>query len=604
MEAKSVADFHFPQDIREGLGTSTSTVQAFINGALKKKGASSSIGIKLILPAKSGFVARSDIVELRMHGCFCATAASGFMQPRQYIGCVPTQKPQHEFMQLYNILSGCIGAVLVDWAEFDSIDGAMDALENEFRYRLALKFLLPDVIPRKRVAMVRCSRELLTCEAIRCLGLDLVVLDQPGHFLEDPKGPLAYLRESFYPIDLNIDDRLSQRIVMTAKDLNLDGIFTRYDLYAAQVAEAAELLGLPTSPHSAHAIATDKYATRMVDAEANGAVSVNNSKELEQRLRNPKKPLNIQYPVVVKPCFGWSSIGVTKARDEGELIAAVRKAHSRILGHEGDTPIQSRVMIESYVDGPEVDVNFALWDGEIVFSDISDDFPSHGDINDKTGEVDFQETIFAYPSKLPKLEKDMLYRHLRDCVLRMGFRTGVVHCEARMKNSAMKYLHQNGITDLDEDHQSRTLEPSVFMIEVNARPPGYFGLYGITWTHGVDYYLLHVLRCVLDEKRFRALAVPFSKEVQHSIAVLNIMPEKGGILRSPDPAIRLRMEKPSIMDSIPLYRNFYEPGEYVTPPEAVEASFLAVIVVESRTGRQDLLGKVEEVREEWIPVIE
>ena len=526
------------------------------------------------------------------------------MQPRQYIECIPTEKPQHELMQLYNILSGCIGAVLVNSAEFGSTDAAMDALENEFRYRLALEFLLPDPIPRKRVAIVRCPRELLTCEAIRCLGLDLVVLDQPGHFLEDPQGPLAYLRESFYPIDLNIDDGLSQRIVVTAKDLKLDGIFTRYDLYAAQVADAAERLGLPTSPHSAHAIATDKYATRMVDAEANGAFSVNNGNELEQRLRNPKKPLNIQYPVVVKPCFGWSSLGVTKARDEGELIAAVRKAHSRILGHEGDTPIQSRVMIEPYVEGPEVDVNFALWDGEIVFSNILDDFPSHGDSNDKTGEGDFQETILLLPSKLPKLEKDMLNRRLRDCVLRMGFRTGVFHCEARMRNSAMKYLHKNGITDLDEDHQPRDLEPSVFMIEVNARPPGYYGLYSVTWTHGVDYYLLHVLRCVLDEKRFRALAVPFSEDVQHSIANIYIMPEKGGILRSLDPAIRLRREKPSIMDSISLYGNFFEPGEYVTPPDAVEASFLAIIIVESRTGREDLLRKVEEIREEWIPTIE
>jgi hypothetical protein len=342
----------------------------------------------------------------------------------------------------------------------------------------------------------------------------------------------------------------------------------------------------------------------MSEAEENGAVCIKNGDELEQRLRDPEKPLNIQYPVVVKSCTGWSSLCVSKARDEGELIAAVRKAHSRILGHEGDTPIQPRVMVEPYIDGPEVDVNFALWEGEIVFADISDDFPSHGDMDDKTGETDFHETMFLYPSKLPKLEKDMLCSRLRDCVVRMGFRTGVVHCEARMKNSAVKYLEQNSITDLDENFQSRGLEPSVFMIEVNPRPPGYFALHAITWTYGVDYYMLHVLRCVMDEKRFRALAAPFSKDVQHSIAVLNLMPEKGGILRSPDPSIRLSSERPSVMDSIPLYRNFFEPGEYVTSPDAVESSLLAVLVVESKTGRQDLLRKVEEIRDEWIPIID
>jgi len=606
LQAASEAEFAWPHDLREGLGTNTSTVRAFVEDAFKKnKRSSSAIGIKLILPGQSGFVARSDIIELRMHGCRCATAASGFMQPRQYIERFATHKTQHGLAQLYDILSGCIGAVVVDSLDFESTDRALDGLEDAFRYRLALEFLLPDAIARKRVAIVHCPRhELLTYEAIRCLGVDLVVLDQPGHFLEDPKGPLAYLRESFYPIDFNVDDGLPQRIVNVAKDLELDGIFSRFDLYSAQVAVAAQLLGLPTSPHSAYSIATDKYAARMSEAEQNGAVCVNSGDELEQRLRNPEKPLNIQYPIVVKPCMGWSSHGVAKARDEKELIAAVRNAHSSILGHDGDTPIQPRVMIEQYVDGPEVDINFALWDGEVVFSDISDDFPSHGDVSDETGGTDFQETSFVYPSKLPKLEKDMLRRRLRDCVLRMGFRTGVIHCEARVKNSAMKYCEQDGIIDLDKDLHCRRIEPSAFMIEVNPRPPGYFGLHAITWTYGVDYYMLHVLRCVMDEKRFRALAVPFSKNVQHAIAVLNLSPEKGGILRSPDPAIRLSREKPSIMDSVSLYRNFFELREYVTPPDAVEATFLAVLIVESRTGRKDLLRKLEEIREEWIPIIE
>ncbi|EEP77454.1 predicted protein [Uncinocarpus reesii 1704] len=603
-QAGSLAEFTWPENLREGLGTHTRTVQEFVNNALKKKGAFTPVGIKLILPAQNGFVARSDIIELRMHGCDCATAASGFMQPRQYIDRFQIQKPRHELSQLSDILSACIGAVSVNESSFESIDYAMQALEDQVRHRLALEFLLPNAIPHKRVALVHCPRELLTYEAIRCLGLDLVVLDRPGHFLEDPNGPFAYLRESFHPIDLNVDDGLPQRIVDVVRNLKLDGIFTRYDFYSRQVAKAAELLGLPTSPYSAYCIATDKYATRMLDAEESGAFCVKDDDELEQRLRDPEKPLNIQYPVVVKPCLGWSSLTVTKARDEGELVAAVRKAHSRVLGHEGERPIQPRVLVEPYVDGPEVDVNFAMWDGEVVFSDISDDFPCLGDMDDKTGVTDFQDTIYLHPSKLPKMEQDLLRQRLKDCVLRMGFRTGVVHCEARMRNSAMKYVEKDGIFDLASDSQPRGTEPSIFMIEVNPRPPGYFALHGSTWTHGVDYYLLHVLCCVQDEQRFKALAVPFSREVQHSIAVLNLPTQKGGILRSLDPAIRLAKEKPGLRDAISLYHNYFEPGEYVTPPDAVETKPLAVVVVESQTGREDLLRRVEEVRDEWTPVVD
>ncbi|KFZ00531.1 hypothetical protein V500_01047 [Pseudogymnoascus sp. VKM F-4518 (FW-2643)] len=607
LQTESVTEFFWPDDLREGLGTNTSTVKAFISNALKKNPTSTAIGIKLILPAQDGFVARSDIIELRMHGCTVSDATSGFLQPREFIEHFPNQKPRHEPEQLYDILSNCIGALLVNPSDFETVGHAMEVLENEFRYRLALEFLLPDAIPRQRVALVHCPPpELLTYEAIRCLGVDLVILDRPEHFLHSPKGPLAYLRESFHPIDLNVDDGLTQRIVNVAKDLKLDGIFTRYDLYSTQVAHAAELLGLPTSSPSAFSIATNKHASRMLEAEANSSFSVDNYNELDQMLRNSENPLKIEYPIVVKPCTGWSSLCVTKARDEKELRSAVRKAHSKVLGHVGDTPIQSRVLVEPYIDGPEVDVNFALWNGDIVFGNISDDFPCNADMSDKTGETDFQETVLMFPSRIPENEKAMLFSRLRDSLARMGFHTGVFHCEARVKNSAAKYVESEGTIDLaiEGSFQSGDREPSAFMIEVNPRPPGYFPLHATTWTHGVDYYALHVLRCVMDEKRFRALAVPFSPEVQPCMAVLSLMPEKGGILKSEDPAIALAKRKPSLMNSISIYRNYFEPGEYVTSPDAVETSFHACLLVESSTGRQDLLRKIEEIREEWVPIIE
>ena len=157
---------------------------------------------------------------------------------------------------------------------------------------------------------------------------------------------MAYLRESFHPIDLNVDDGLTQRIVNVATGLKLDEIFTRYDLYSTQVAPAAELLGLPTSSPSAFSIATNKHTLRTLEAEASSSFSVNNYNELDQMLQNSENPLKVEYPIVVKPCMGWSSLCVTKARNEKELRSAVRKAHSKVLGHVGDTPIKPRVLVE------------------------------------------------------------------------------------------------------------------------------------------------------------------------------------------------------------------------------------------------------------------
>lgn len=103
-------------------------------------------------------------------------------------------------------------------------------------------------------------------------------------------------------------------------------------------------------------------------------------------------------------------------------------------------------------------------------------------MSDKTGETDFQETVLMFPSRIPENEKAMLFSRLRDSLARMGFHTGVFHCEARVKNSAAKYVESEGTIDLaiERSFQSEDREPSAFMIEVNSRPPGYFPLHAPT----------------------------------------------------------------------------------------------------------------------------
>ncbi|KAI4159149.1 MAG: hypothetical protein LQ342_006853 [Letrouitia transgressa] len=50
--------------------------------------------------------------------------------------------------------------------------------------------------------------------------------------------------------------------------------------------------------------------------------------------------------------------------------------------------------MKSYVDGPDVDVNFAILDGEVLFFDVLDNFPSAGDMTGGTpGNNDLPETI-------------------------------------------------------------------------------------------------------------------------------------------------------------------------------------------------------------------
>ncbi|KAL8704248.1 MAG: hypothetical protein Q9201_002594 [Fulgogasparrea decipioides] len=561
-------------------------------------------GIKFILPACDGHVSRSDMIEFRFFGCELVELASGFVKPLQHVRAFRSVKDHDTENHFRAILDSAVGAVVVKQPPDKQVNLALEALELEIKNRLSIKWLLPEPISEKRVAMVCCLPEWISFEVLPALGIKLVILDKAGHEAQDDNGPFARFREFFCPCDLNPDAGLPQRIVDALHGIHVDGIYTHYDAYHTKTAQAAEVMGLPTSPLAAFAIATDKYASRMLQADKNSAVCVADAQELQHMIQSTDKPLTIDYPVVVKPCMGRASWSVVKAETEAETLAAVDKAHSRVIGYEDGKPIQSLIMVEPYVDGPEVDVNFALLDGEVLFFDVSDNFPCAGDLPGTSSQHDFQETMFVSPSILPQPEQDLLASSLRDSLLRMGFRTGIFHCEGRVRNSSMRYTVSGDTIDLETKAVPPSSEPSVFMLEVNPREPGYIGRIAVTWTFGVDYYAMYLFRCIGDWQRYRASASPFVNGAQYTSALVLIMPEKGGILTSPDPAIELRKSRPDLMDSIPLYRNVFEKGQRVTPPDAVDMVFMSTIIVKTTKGRKDLLHKADKIRKNWHVTIE
>ncbi len=562
------------------------------------------MGIKIFLPVGDGYVSRSDMIEFRFFGCELVQLVSGFVAPRQHVVAFRYEEEQSPASQLQTVLDSAIGAILVKPSSEKLVEHTLAELELEVKNRLSIRWLLPEPILYKRVAIVGCLPENKSYESIKAMGIGIVILDQPGPYLEDPNGPLAYLREAFCPVDLNPDADLPQRIVDTLRGQHVDGLCTRFDVLHTKVAMAAETMGLSTSSPSAYAIATDKYAARVLEPDQNSAICVTSGEDLLQRLHSSEDPLQIEYPVVVKPCTGRTSWCVTKTETEADTVAAIDKARSRVIGHENGIPIYSSIMVEPYIDGPEADVNFALWDGEILFYDVSDNWPCAGDITATPGQNDFQETMFVYPSALPPSEQQLLATSLRDSLLRMGFRTGCFHAEGRVCNSSMHFTNRNGTLDLLPKQTPPSAKPSAFMIEVNPRPPGYFGLHASMWTHGVDYYALHVLRCMVDEQRYRSFASPFLNGAQHASALVLIMPEKGGILKSPDPTLELKRKRPDLMECIPLYNNVFKQDQRVTSPDAVDVTYMATVVVNTRKGRDDLLKKAEEIRANWHVEIE
>ncbi|KAL5361378.1 hypothetical protein BJX96DRAFT_185268 [Aspergillus floccosus] len=559
------------------------TVKWFMLQAISRAKCDIPLGFQLLLSVSVGYVARSDIIESRMQGCHWVAAAAGLMQPRQKVLPWTQETNGGDKFSLGKVLTGAIAVIQARDVRRAIID------------RLSFRWLLPNPVPPRRLAMVEVRQDYKSIEAIYGLGIQLIVLDRPGHWLEPDNGPYAHLREAFVPFDTNVDASFADRLTRILEPLRVDGVVTRNDRLVTAVAGVVETLGLPTSPAAAFEKATNKYATRLSEIDRGFALCVSGPSDLQEKLHpsDGNQLAHLQYPLVVKPCEGDGSHCVSKA---------VEKVGRRIIRHEGGVPVPSDVLIEPYIDGPEVDVNFVLWDGGILFSEVSDDFPSDADSPGATSSDTFQETAFVHPSRLPPSEQNLLRQALLDRILHMGFRSGVFHVEARVRNSAMKYAQENGIVDLQYNatrDDQRQPKPSVFLIEINARPPGYYGLMSPAWTYGVDYFALHVLHALGDEARMRALSQPFMRGPQYDGALMLIIPEKRGTLTSGDPAEKFMEEHPEVMNDILLRREPFVRGDLVPGPDAPTIPFLSVLVLCSKNGREGLLRNMAIIRRDW-----
>ncbi|THC91175.1 hypothetical protein EYZ11_009364 [Aspergillus tanneri] len=167
----------------------------------------------------------------------------------------------------------------------------------------------------------------------------------------------------FLPCDLTRDGGLCYRIIETLSHYKggIDGIVTFHESLQFEVAKAAEILSLPTPPAAALAIAADKYKTSI--AAGHPALLAHGKDEALQAVQEHK----LQYPLILKPCRGWGSSGVYRADNTLEFAEAAEAIakHADLHG--------PRFVIEEYCDGPEVDVNLVLSEGEILFAEVCDE---------------------------------------------------------------------------------------------------------------------------------------------------------------------------------------------------------------------------------------
>lgn len=299
-------------------------------------------------------------------------------------------------------------------------------------------------------------------EKAKELGVRSFVIDGPESWSQSmvEEGVI----ERFIGLDMSdaetVFDRCLEAIKKIRKEVGeLDGILSFSEMAMPLVARLTEQLGLPGNTPQAIDAARDKHATRQALAAAGLPTPRNFLITTAQQLKEAADLVG--FPAVIKPIYGAASIGVVRVDTFEQLQASYAKvtkelASAKIVagalqqGDEeeggGEAPagngkgnasswIKTTIMMEEYLDGPEVDVDLVFSEGQPVYGAVTDNWP--------TVEPYFNETGSNTPSILPTYQQ----RELLDLAVKstqaLGFVTGVFHVEGKYTSRGPRLIEVN-----------------------------------------------------------------------------------------------------------------------------------------------------------------
>lgn len=289
------------------------------------------------------------------------------------------------------------------------------------------------------------------------LGVKAIVLDGPDSWaqLMQREGVIA----KFCPIDFSdaehVFENCRKAIRAASAELGgLDGITTFCEMAVPLVARLTEALGLPGNTPDAVDAARDKYTTRTCLAAA-GLPTPRNS-----RISAPEDVQaaadHVGFPSVIKPVSGAASIGVIRVNDLEQLQKAYERvvrdlsrakvvAGALVEGNEDDEDdaaagnaaswFKVELMLEEYLDGPEVDCDLVVSEGRVVYGAVTDNWP--------TVEPYFNETGSNCPSILPRQQQKELLELSVNSVKALGFTMGVFHVECKYTSRGARLIEVN-----------------------------------------------------------------------------------------------------------------------------------------------------------------
>jgi biotin carboxylase len=251
--------------------------------------------------------------------------------------------------------------------------------------------------------------QLRLIEAVKALGYFCVVADARG------KIPGASVADEI----LNVERYDVSKILEVIAGRTFDGVVSggsdRGILVMAQICEAIGLK--PYVSAEAALMPMRKHEMRRILDK--GGVSTPKSMTGREFSQVEEAAEKLGFPVVVKPTGGIGQLGVSRVSAHAELRAAYEAA---VSATKGDT-----VLVEPFLDGPEVGVNGFVIDGEFNLLTVTD--------RDAVQEATLRFGVALskrYPAKIEASEASAAAQEIAKAVRVLGWRNGPVYAQVKM----------------------------------------------------------------------------------------------------------------------------------------------------------------------------
>ncbi|MGW7423588.1 ATP-grasp domain-containing protein [Streptomyces sp. NPDC054813] len=261
------------------------------------------------------------------------------------------------------------------------------------------------------------------CLASVAAAYDVVLITS-----EEPSWEVPFIRDCVVVPDPTDQAALSAAGRVLADRYELAGLFTWTEWYLVPVARLARQLGLPTTAPEVMQACRNKATARSLFARHGVPSAVSLSVRTGQEAQAAVE--RIGYSVVLKPAAHAASIGVIRVDNHDQLTAAYDfAARAAALGAENTS-----VLVEEYLDGPEVSVECVTYQGHTTVVAITRKTVSAPPF--------FEELSHSVDASDPLL--DLVAPVARAAIGALGITDGVSHVEMRLVDGRPRLVEVNG----------------------------------------------------------------------------------------------------------------------------------------------------------------